>query len=157
MRETLEQLLNDYGTQIGLGPLELDASGYCGLTFDGKLDVGLLLEHSARTVRLFATVGDLRFEERTEAYRQLLLANYFWQQTGGGTLCLDDSIEPHEAGTVLLVKELPLPGLEIAAFHAALKDFVDAAEFWQQRLATTPDQWTAPPNTASEQESGVRV
>lgn len=154
MRETLVQLLADFGAQAGLGALELDDGGYCGLVFDQKIDVGLLLDHNERAVRLFSTVGELRDEDLTVAYRQLLLANYFWQQTGGGTLCLDDAIEPHEAGTVLLVRELQLAGLETTAFSEALSKFVDAVEFWQARLATSPDQWVPAEDLA---DAGVRV
>jgi hypothetical protein len=156
LRDTLARLLAEFGTQTGLGVLDLDESNYCGLTFDGKIDVGVLLDNSGHNVRLFSTLGDLRFEERTEAYRRLLLANSFWQQTGGGTLCLDDAIEPNEAGTVLLIKELPLAGLELAPFRETLREFVDAVEFWQARLATSPDQWTMAEPEAEEQ-AFVRV
>ena len=154
MRDTLEHLLRDLGNEAGLGALELDEAGYCGLVFDRKIDVGVLLSSDERGVRLFSTVGELRDEDVTKAYRQLLLANHFWQQTGGGTLCLDDTLEPHEAGTVLLIRELPLAGLESSAFRDMVTVFVDAVEFWQARLATSPDQWVS----ADElNDAGVRV
>jgi hypothetical protein len=127
-KETVNQVLGEFGKQIGLDDLRLDDNGYAALAFD---DVVVNLEYDEEPERLLmsAYLGEPQ-GERLKTYELLLDANFCWQGTAGATLSLE-----RETGGIVLFQALPARALERQALEAALETFVNTADAWTLQLA----------------------
>jgi hypothetical protein len=127
-KETVNQVLGEFGKQIGLDDLRLDDNGYAALAFD---DVVVNLEYDEEPERLLmsAYLGEPQ-GERLKTYELLLDANFCWQGTAGATLSLE-----RETGGIVLFQALPARALERQALAAALETFVNTADAWILQLA----------------------
>lgn len=74
-------------------------------------------------VLLYSSLGQVPESAGSEIYMRWLEANYFFQQTAGGTLGL-------EAGTRLVVMShvIDLENMDLPTWEAVMTAFVDAAE-----------------------------
>lgn len=126
-KETINEVLAEFGQQIGLDGLQLDHNGYAAVAFD---DVVVNLEYDGDRERLIlcAYLGQPE-GDRLKAYELLLDANFCWQGTGGGTLSLE-----RDTGGVVLFDALATRMLEAEELETKLEAFVNTAEAWTAQL-----------------------
>lgn len=136
-RDRIDRLLAEFGERLELEGLALDEEGVAQLALD---DVLVTLEHDEAGGRLVMTapLGEPR-GDRAEAYGRLLDANLFWSGTDGATLARERA-----SGMVVMMRALPVAGLDPDGFEGALRGFVDAAE----RIASDLAEPEAAPVTA---------
>ena len=118
----INRLLTNFGNALGLDGLSLDESGYCCLSFDEVL-VNIEAVGESSLVLLYSSLGALSEDAGREVYRRLLEANYFFQDTAGGTIGLDGA-----TGAVAITRVIDAAGMEVLDWEAVVKAFVDAAE-----------------------------
>jgi hypothetical protein len=126
-KETVNQVLGEFGKQIGLDDLRLDDNGYAALAFD--VVVNLEYDEEPERLLMSAYLGEPQ-GERLKTYELLLDANFCWQGTAGATLSLE-----RETGGIVLFQALPARALERQALEAALETFVNTADAWTLQLA----------------------
>jgi hypothetical protein len=126
-KETVNQVLGEFGKQIGLDDLRLDDNGYAALAFD--VVVNLEYDEEPERLLMSAYLGEPQ-GERLKTYELLLDANFCWQGTAGATLSLE-----RETGGIVLFQALPGRALERQALEAALETFVKTADAWTLQLA----------------------
>lgn len=122
MTEHINRLLTDFGNALGLDGLSLDDSGYCCLGFDEVL-VNIESVGESALVLLYTTLGVLPADAGREVYGRLLASNYFFKDTAGATIGLDEA-----TGAVAMTRVVDTAGMEVLDWEAAIKAFVDAAE-----------------------------
>ncbi len=122
MSDHLNRLLTDFGKALGLDELSLDESGYCCLSFD-EVVVNIESVGDSSLVLLYSSLGVLPEDAGREVYGRLLAANYFFQETAGGTIGLETA-----SGAVAMTRVIDAVGMEVLDWEAAIKGFVDAAE-----------------------------
>lgn len=132
IKDTINDLISQFGRQLGIEELALDDNGFCALEFDRAIPLQLQIHPDQERLIVFAEVGFLPEEPAIETTLNLLRANYFWQGTGGGTLSIG------EEGAVVLLREVRVEGITYAAFEKLLGTFLDVAEFWQKQLQSSP-------------------
>jgi len=87
---------------------------------------------------MLASLG--RPEASAIVYGRLLDANLFWAAAAGATLAREAA-----SGSVVLQRALPVAGLDITRFEAALQSFVDAAERLRDRLTDDAEAFERQP------------
>lgn len=126
-REQINLLLGEFGREIGLDGLTLDADGHAALAFDDVL-VNLELEEDDDRLLFYAYLGGIR-GDAPAAMRAMLEANLFWRGADGGTLAMERA-----TGGVVLELAVPAASLDRARLEAVLERFINTAEEWTQRL-----------------------
>ncbi|MFY3305593.1 type III secretion system chaperone [Achromobacter xylosoxidans] len=125
---TLVSLLGD---RAGI-PLSLSEAGTLALLFEN--DVILNLEHAASedALHLYVIVGGDPYddEERLALYGDMLEANLFCHDTGGGSLGLDDA-----TGEILLTRRVELAMAHVGHLSEAIETLVAAAIQWKSKIA----------------------
>ena len=141
-RDTVQQILGDFGKTIGLDGLELDGEGYCCLMIDNDLVINIEFDEPGVRLMLYSKLGRPG-PDRLAALTEIMEANYLGRGTDGATL----GIEPG-SGAIVLSREVPVAGIDVPGFSNALERFVNMAESWTKRLgeASSP----APPSEAPE-------
>ncbi len=126
-QQQVNAILERFAAQAGLEECALDEHGTVQLAFDDVF-VSLLLDEGRSALLLLATVDCP--QASAEIYGWLLDANLFWSGAHGATLARDAV-----SRSIVLQRSLPVAGLELGPFEAALGSFVGAAEELRQRLA----------------------
>ena len=125
----LDQLLERFGKDTGLGKLALDEADTCTFLAD---DMKVSLMHIAEGGHLlcFAEVGALPAELDASFLLAVLKANYLFRGTGGATL----AVSP-DASMLFLNQSLLLESLSYDDFVQVLSVFVDTLTEWKKMLA----------------------
>ena len=142
-RKAIQRIFGEFGHSTGLDGLALDDDGYCCLLIDKDLVINIEHDEPGQRLVLYSVVG-----EAGDRLAALLEANYLGQGTGGATL----GLQPGSTRAVLS-REVPVAGLDVPAFSAALERFVNTTEDWTRRLAA-PAESAAPAYTPGA--SGIR-
>jgi hypothetical protein len=124
--DQLRMLLGELGQRIGLEGIEIDEDGYAVLAFD-EVFVSFEVDEEGGLL-LYSHLG-VPGGDAAALHREMLDANLFWGATGGATLAREGM-----TGGIVLQQRRPLQGMDINAFEALLKAFVDTAEGWTKRL-----------------------
>ena len=95
-----------------------------------ELEVGLLEEPANESLILQSTVGNIGAEPRPGLFMELCEANFYWGATNGATLSFNAA-----TGDVVLLREWSLAGLDAGRLARLLGGFVEAGEFWRDRIA----------------------
>lgn len=150
--QVIQKLINELGIELGLEGLTLDEFGYCCLEFPEKT-INLEADEQG-TVFAYAHLGSLPEQDREDFYAKLLEANYFCQETGGGTIGID-----REANVVVLMMQTHVAMLNSGDLHRVLQNFINVAVTWSQRVESfsgAGDQ-TGEPRLADHPPFGLRV
>lgn len=140
------RLMEQVGPPLDLESLmAYDGEDAWGLLFkDGiKIDVELFEER----VLLTAQLCDVALEVRAHAWELLLLYNYLWSESGAIRAAVADG----DAGSVVLLLDLPVSGMTPASLAELLKGLHFIADGMRQMLAAlvatleTPEQVAAEP------------
>ena len=148
-RETVQQIIGDFGRTVGFEDLELDAEGYCCLVIDNDLVINIEFDEPGARLMLYSKVGRPG-PDRPKALTEIMQANYLGRGTGGATL----GLQP-ESGAIVLSREVPVAGLDVPGFSTALERFVNMAEAWSRRLAE-PSSPAQPPAASDLPVGGIR-
>lgn len=129
-REHVQALMRDIGPQLGL----LEVTEFAVLhTWTLVVDETTVLfaDYDDAGIRLMlsAEVAEPAEAGRSQLYELLLRYNDAWRQTGGGRMALDP------AGTVVLLFELPVAGLDLARMQTVIRGFVEVLHGWREALA----------------------
>ena len=114
-REQANYLLGRLGAQHGIAEVGLDEGDFCCLALDDGIVLNLEYFASDDVLVVSSLLGELAHKPREQLFATLLKANFFWRETGGGTLALDDEVD-----APFLQFQLPLQDLEVAGLEAAL-------------------------------------
>ena len=89
----INELLHDFGNQIGITDLALDDDGLCSISFDDRFALTVELNPDDNGFYVYASLGIVPVEHTMEAYTKLLQANYFGHQTGQAFFCISPESE----------------------------------------------------------------
>lgn len=152
MQHNFDNLLADLGAEIGIADLGADEDNRCNLLFD-EVAVSLELSEDGAALYIYSLLGHVRQDADTAQLAALLDANFLFSGTAGAALGVEKA-----SGSIVLARSERLPGMNKPLFLAVLEEFVNLAEFWQQRL-TQPFETTgeAPGPPQSIQDHSARV
>jgi hypothetical protein len=149
--EAAKAMVSKLGAELGIDGLALDEYGYCCLEFP---DQTINLETDDNGIlSLYAHLGNIPREDRESFFATLLEANYFCQQTGGGTIGID-----REANVVLLLMQTHVSALNTDDLRSMVSNFLNVAVIWSRRIAAHGGN--GQPATATGNDSpppGLRV
>jgi hypothetical protein len=112
---------------IGLPQLEPDESGCCQLEIDDKFVVHIGYDPRNANIVLYAVAAVLP-DESPAIWRAILIANRFWNGTGGATFSLDDT-----GRQIYLAYQCPVD-IATREIEPLLEWFVGMTESWSNRL-----------------------
>ena len=141
----IDMLLERFGNDTGLGRLALDAANACTFLVD-EMKVSFLHVPEGGRLLVFAEVGELPEDGRSELLLAALRANYLFRGTSGATI----AVRP-DSPTLFLNRSLRLDDLSYEEFVQILGDFADTLSEWKRMLADyRPDISPAVPADAEE-------
>lgn len=92
--ESFNQLLNEFGSGIGLEELAADSEGYCSLEVDGDQVLHLKYDEETDALRLFMEPGFLPWEDLGRNNSDILDAKVMCGGTGGCVSGVDSRASP---------------------------------------------------------------
>jgi len=126
-----QELVSGLGALLTIPEMKLDeATQSCVLLFQGDLVVNIEYDEGGGQLICSSYLGALPDTGAEPLLRELMGANLFWNRTLGATLCLEEATDG-----VLLVYGHGVADLDLDAFEAVVRNFVDQAAHWQMRLA----------------------
>jgi hypothetical protein len=125
---TLQALMKDFGSEIGVGELILDEDGACALRIDDKLRVDFQYWPDREHLMIYVDLGVP--EAGAEIYIELLRANLFWRMTFGATLSLSNDAPPH----VVLAQTSDWRSLRASSLKEMVERFVNTAQDWKEMI-----------------------
>ena len=130
--QALDLLIREFGQSIDLPELAFDDEDCCALTFD---DLAVMLSCRREQERL-CVYSDVGVIERASAnvLLKLLEANALHRCVGDGVIgvCPDDERRVY---VVVYSALFDAHSLNLARFDRALRDFVEMAEAWRERIS----------------------
>jgi Tir chaperone protein (CesT) family len=121
LHRQVNTVLEQFGAHVGLDVCMLDEEGGAQLALDDTY-VSLLLDPTAESLVFLSSIG--RPEASAEIYGRLLDANLFWSGALGSTSLAREAA----SRSIVLQRSVPVAGLDLERFEAALEGFVDSAE-----------------------------
>lgn len=140
VRTRFDALLAELAADTGLGDLAAEPNGVCLLVFDGGTSLYLVADPSDASLVLWTAVAAAPAADPAGFYRRLLIANLFWQGTGGATL----GLEPGHEQAILALRR-PLETLDLAGLKGAIELMVEGTERIRKDLVEAPVPEEAPP------------
>lgn len=126
--DPIQQLIQDYGDQIGLPGLILPSDG--ALTLDFEDDLQIHLDQLDEKLVIFSQIGLLGDGEQ-DKLEMLLSANLMWRDTDGATLSMD----PYSRA-VILAKNYSSHDIDsVYKLSVTLDQFCHLTQTWRQALA----------------------
>ncbi len=141
----LADLIAGLGKSLGMDDLQLDEDGFCCLGFDDAITVTMYADDASGAVVLSSELGEVDEEQEDELLRSMLHANFAWRETGGiGTLSLAPREDEQAPVVACMMHQVPLRGLDEAAFTALFDKFLETAEAWTEFIVQFDDDDEAP-------------
>lgn len=128
-KETIKELLSEFGEFIGIPELTIDDEGYCCLAFDGTV-VDIEYDEETDTFTIHTIIGELPVDPSVDFYSLLLEGNYRFQKTAGATMGIDQKTKE-----VLLSYRHTVEALDCSQLETMFEDFVTTAEFWEDLIS----------------------
>ena len=125
----IHQLLERFGSDTGLGRLDLDEADTCTILVD-DMKISIMSIAEGGHLLLFADVGEIPTEGRAALSLAALRANYLFRGTAGATL----AVRP-DSTILMLNQSLSLDSLSYEQFVQTLDDFTSTLEEWKRLLA----------------------
>jgi hypothetical protein len=120
---TLQTLIKEFGSQIGVGELTLDNDGACALRLGEDLRIDFQYRPDRDHLVIYA---DLGVATGPEIYPELLRGNLFWRMTSGATLSLSNDSPPH----VVLALTTDWRSLRVTSLQELVERFITTARDW---------------------------
>ena len=138
----MKNLLQEFGTAIGIPELKSDEENRCNLMFDA-VAVSFELGVTNESLFIYSPLGVVPDRDADTFHAALLNANHLLEGTRGSTL----SVDPRNKD-VVLIREERLDTLRLPRFEIIVEDFVNVAEYWMEQLASGRlDEQTIAPAT----------
>lgn len=128
-RTEVNELLARLKHSLQLDDLSLDGEDRCILLFDDKIILNMELDSERSQFVVYAYLGMAPMGQKEHVYELLLQSNFFWQETKGATLALDQHTQ-----TLVLLYPFALPLQHPENFEDDLASFVETAEQWMHKL-----------------------
>lgn len=138
----LTNLLAEFGGQIGLPALALDADGATALAFDGGVQINFQYRADADALWLITDLGVPA--SGPAVYEDLLKGNHFWHATLGATLSLSGDETPR----VILTLPIGWRGLNGARLARIMETYLNTIRAWSEVIAAPSDDDDAPADAA---------
>lgn len=127
---SIEDILKELGSQMGLPNLHLDDNNVCRLVFDKRFTVDIEASPDKKSVHMYSALCELPPEGREELYEALLEANLFGRGTGGAAFGVDK-----EMNEILLnISFAAIEDVPLQTFINTLESFVNYVEAWTEKL-----------------------
>jgi hypothetical protein len=143
MRNAIEAL-ESLGEQIGLGKLEFDEDGVCGLVIGEDMEIFFHGESDGAALRLTGVLGDIDDDQPALALR-LLELNAGDGDNGPSAFAVDP-----DTGEILLVRMLAISEMTPEKMLSAVEKFVERVQYWIRTLpqmilddAPAPEEFSA--------------
>jgi len=146
---SLDNLLAFTASRLGLDHLALNPVGVCRLIVDGTLGVTIEKSPLDGAVHFYTELMQLPDLDREPLYERLLEAQCFGRELGDGIRFGLDL----QTGEMLLQRKLHLDGLSPDTFYAALTEFVNWTEHWNQKLSDQLPPMESAPSLHEEAET----
>ena len=136
----LNSLLSAFSDRVGLGSIPVNEEGVAHLIFDGETQIFIGARPGADQVVLFADLGRIRPEKRTEGFRLALSANAGHRLDPEGEDPLPLPTVPmafalnRDTGTLVVSDFRGFQELDAASFEQWLRGFLEVAERWQNHF-----------------------
>ena len=127
--DTVNEILQKFGTSISLPQLALDQNNTCVLRMDDTQNIQLTYNESNETLYFFSEIGDLPEENQVRCCNCLLKSNADWELTEGITLSKKEN-----AGTIIMGYRLPVLNLTVEFFEKVLEGFISKLDIWKEYL-----------------------
>lgn len=127
--DTVNEILQKFGTSISLPQLALDQNNTCVLRMDDTQNIQLTYNESNETLYFFSEIGDLPEENQVRCCNCLLKSNADWELTEGITLS-----KKEDAGTIIMGYRLPVLNLTVEFFEKVLEGFISKLDIWKEYL-----------------------
>ena len=131
-REELETLLQELGSKMGIGAVEMDASGVARLVFDGATILDLQWFGESAALGMMISIQELPEECDAKTLRAFLAAPLSSGLLTPGVFPALDS----RSGEVLLMRVVGLSGLSADALASDMEALLECAEKWQSGVPT---------------------
>jgi hypothetical protein len=128
---SLETLVASVGEALNVQDLRLNENKVCEFTVDERLTISIEASALEDAAHFYVLVTRAPDTGRAEFYAQLLEAQLYNRELGEGIAFGLDQ----ETGEISLNRKLSLANVEDDSFLAALNEFVNWADYWQQKLA----------------------
>lgn len=143
---TAQEQLSSLGQKVGLEDLEFAPNGTCHLILADDLELTIEEVQGENTVYIYADVCPLPEGGAEALYARLLEANLFGAETGDATFAINK-----DTGTVMLLKRIPLSGLQAGEFQTQVQEFANWLLSWKADLV---DGVPAPTGDAAGSSEG---
>ena len=147
----IDELLERFGNDTGLGRLALDGAGACTFLVD-EMKVSFMHVAEGGRLLLFAEAGELPEVGRSGMLLAALKANYLFRGTSGATL----AVRP-DSPVLFVNQSLGLAELSYEDFVQALGDFTATLAEWRRILADYRPDASAPETAVAEPPPFERV
>ena len=128
--DKLRILLEELGQSIGLPDLALDEKGFCTLVFDDQIVVDFQAHEPSNCLLMLSAVGTIKEGTELAMYAEILQANFVWASAHGLILSMDK-----ESKTISMVSRESLAEMGQQDFQDHLQKFINAVEFWIDKIA----------------------
>lgn len=145
MNPVFKGLLESLKPKLQEGALTQDNDHQYTLRLEGYLVMVDLLPDEEK-ILLATSLGALPKDNLCELYQTMLQGQYFYQQTSGAVLAVDNS-----ASFAVLQAILPLPLTDESVLLRAIEGFLHKADLWREKLGTFSASAQSPgqPGTSS--------
>lgn len=148
-----DQLIAALAAELQIPDLALNPQGVCQLSVEGKLLVNIEEAKLEARLHLYSEIAMVPAVERETFYATLLSAQLFGQEIGDGcSFGLDES-----SGSILLCRSISSASVEEESFIAAVEEFMNWAEHWQQKLGGQVDDEEYAPDEEIPDASFIRA
>jgi hypothetical protein len=132
-------LMKEIGPWLDAALIDQLTDGLWNILLDDDHIIEVELDDSRNVFVLSMSIGQPSPENQVDIYKTLLQTNALWRDTGGIRMAMEGGDE----GDLLLMFDVPLPGLDVDSWGLRLHDFVNAALGWRQvvtKTSATPDE-----------------
>lgn len=125
-------LLEEFARSRNIGDLGFGEDGDCALVDEHDRVTHLQIDTENGRILCLAALGGMPSPAgcRPEILYDLLVANFCWGSSCGGTLALEA-----QSGQVVIQRYLPVADADAESFDRFIDTFTRLVEYWKERLA----------------------
>ncbi|MDR3143969.1 MAG: type III secretion system chaperone [Puniceicoccales bacterium] len=151
----VDDALSNLASRLRLESLKLNEKNETYLLFDQKFHVTCIFDPSKDEFILTSVVGELE-KNSVEAYKKLLIDNFFWAGTAGSRLLLLPG-EEDEPDTIVIREIVPIAMFDEERLYERMEDFVNAVEYWTTEYPKLPQGGSSQPLSGASGESDLAI
>lgn len=137
--ERMHLLFKEFGRELGMPEMKLDAKGVCTIVIEDKVKIVFNVVDELGVMVVYAELGLIPDDRRAEIHAAMLKGNFGWEKTRGSTLSAAGEGAHASLHAYLTWDQLDLPGLLTFAEH-----FFHRASVWSAYIAGQVDHVSDP-------------